>query len=158
MSARTLAEVQAELQRRIRDAESLAADHAKHNDARRQALWEHVAGELFSFSEVLASVEPAVPVSRDAQRWAAFRSRAHITMGEDGDLWLGLRVGDEGIEDPDWRERVPWLTPAWRREVRGEAPDTMGVLSDPAAIDAAVDDFIAAAERPAPDGRTTAGD
>jgi hypothetical protein len=93
---------------------------------------------------------PATPTGTeeaDARRWRWLRDHAHIGIGEDYDLYLGVCLGD-GVEDSGWREQFPWLTPQQRAVVLGTSrEDQSGILTDPAFLDAAADAAFLAATR-----------
>lgn len=75
----------------------------------------------------------------DAQRWRWFRDHAHLAIGEDDDLMLGVWLAGE-----NWWG-LPWMTRARRRDLDGIGS---GVVDDPEAIDAAVDHAATAVADP----------
>jgi len=76
-------------------------------------------------------------VAIEAARWRYVRQHGHVTMSEDGDLYLGVRVADDAFLDHP-REAAPWLTAKERHDLLGDREDSPGVVSG-SALERAID-------------------
>ena len=87
-------------------------------------------------------------VAIEAARWRYVRQHGHVTMSEDGDLYLGVRVADDAFLDHP-REAAPWLTAKERHDLLGDREDSPGVVSG-SALERAIDNARGA---PPPEGQ-----